>query len=207
MLRSTQWVCVPLIIAFAGCRPSTPTSPQREALKQVAQEFPCEAVILDTVISAIVYSERGNPITLNSFEEHIYRDGVYSEETYIRFSGNWDSEDNWPQGAAIFTRAPKHFELVQVFDDTVCNIDFEQILLQEIRSSEMKVEQYACAASQVEQLMDSMWLDAECDINCWNGMEARKTRAYERLQYYQEELQNARNLFRYFFEDRDCSLS
>lgn len=58
-------VAVPLIVAFMGCSPSTPTSPQQDASnKQVAQEFLCEAVILDTVISAIVYSESGSLITL-----------------------------------------------------------------------------------------------------------------------------------------------
>lgn len=192
------------IIAFAGCRAGSPTATE-EAPKPVTQEFPCEATILDTVIQVVVYSEEGYLRRLNIFENFIYLgDGVYSEETYIYFGGSWDPEGPWPQSAAIFTRGPKHFELVQVFDNAACNADFKRILLQEIRSSERKVEQYTCAVHQVEKLMDSMWLDTECDINCWDGMEARKTRAYERYQYYQEELQNARHIFRYFFEDSDC---
>ena len=196
----------PLIIAFAGCSPSNPTSPQQDASKQVAQEFSCEAAILDTVVKAVFITESGSLRLLD------YIDSEYG--TFFNYEGHGE---HYIPPIVVYTdteiRDPQDrservwiFDPEELFHDPTCNKTLETIVSQEVESSQYKVERYACAVKEISALMDKLWIGTDCGEQCWNDLESRLKRAYERYEYYKEDLAYVKHVQSvYFGEGAACN--
>ena len=193
-----------LLIAFVGCRAGPPTSSE-EALKPVTQEFPCEAAILDTVVKAVFITESGNLRLLD------YINSEYG--TFFNYEGHGD---HYTPPVVVYTdtevRNPQDrservwiFDPEELFHEPLCNTTLETIVFREVESSRYKVERYACAVKEISALMDELWIGTDCGEQCWNDLESRLKRAYERYEYYKEDLAYVEHVQSvYFGEDAGC---
>lgn len=188
------FLTAPLVVSFlVACQTSKPTAPQEDAAKAMTQQLPCEATFLDTTLKAAI-SRNGEIIPLYWSNGRFYEPDGYSVSL---------TDEYKKIVAVLYAVASLEWTALRTFNDPFCNPNLEAVISQEIRSTKNRIEQYACAIGQIENLIDQRWLDPDCDADCWNALKGRKDRAYERYEYYQEELEPIERMYAAFFSSCD----
>ena len=201
-----RYLCFCTII-LVGCQTDSPISPQEDAAKAITQEFPCEAAILDTMIQAVLIRE--SSATGNEYFPLL----SYISEWGGFFNYEGDGEHYAPP-VAVYTTTSTQQTINYLFGETIlelfrqpsCNVQLEALLQQEIVSSKYKIERYACAIKEIETLMDNLWIGEDCGKQCWDDLNARLERAYQRYELYKDQLQYTEHVQSvYFGENAACN--